>query len=144
MTNSKDAPGTNIIRVFKQDALPQVKTPAARRDHLLDEFERSGLSGKKFAARVGIKYQTFATWVQRRRRQQPGASTGNSSAPVRWLEAVVDQAQSLPQQASSPLVLLLPGGARIEINEPQQARLAAALLRALGAPASSQQPPQSC
>ena len=39
MTNTKDAPNTNEVVVFKQDGLGRVKTPAARRDHLLDEFE---------------------------------------------------------------------------------------------------------
>src|SRR5262249_14332648 len=45
------------------------KTLAARREQLVDEFERSGLSGCKSAELAGLKYQTFATWVQKRRRQ---------------------------------------------------------------------------
>ena len=36
--------------VIKTDVLGRMKTPAGRRETLLDEFERSGLSGKKFAA----------------------------------------------------------------------------------------------
>ena len=48
--------------VLKQDVLGRVKTPKARREQLLDEFERSGLPGLKFAELAGIKYQTFATW----------------------------------------------------------------------------------
>jgi len=54
--------------VLKQDVLRRVKTPKARREQLLDEFERSGLPGLKFAKLAGIKYQTFATWMQKRRR----------------------------------------------------------------------------
>ena len=54
-------------RVMKRDALGRVKTDAARRDAILDEFERSGLSGVKFAAVTGIKYATLASWIQRRR-----------------------------------------------------------------------------
>ena len=56
--------------VLKQDVLGRVKTPKARREQLLDEFERSGLPGLKFAELAGIKYQTFATWAQKRRRQR--------------------------------------------------------------------------
>jgi hypothetical protein len=37
------------VAVLKQDGLGRVKTPAARREQLLDEFEQSGLSGTKFA-----------------------------------------------------------------------------------------------
>src|ERR1043165_1322283 len=112
--------------IFKTDKLGRVKTPAARREKLLDEFERSGLSGQKFATLAGIKYQTFAFWAQRRRRQR-----GASSVPaqpvdsVRWLEAVVEQAQSPDGQSPSPLVLQLPGGVRVEVVDEKQAVLAA-------------------
>ena len=30
----------------------------------LEEYNRSGLSAKKFAELAGVKYQTFATWLQ--------------------------------------------------------------------------------
>jgi hypothetical protein len=55
---------------LKTDDLGRVRTPQARRESLLDEYERSGLSGAKFAALTGIKYSTFATWAQRRRKPQ--------------------------------------------------------------------------
>jgi len=54
--------------VLKTDNRGRVQTPAARREQLLDEFERSGLSGQEFAKLVGVKYSTFATWARRRRR----------------------------------------------------------------------------
>jgi hypothetical protein len=47
---------------LKQDVKGRVGTPAERREALLAEFERSGLSGPKFAALAGVKYQTFAWW----------------------------------------------------------------------------------
>ena len=53
-----------------------MKTTAARREQLLDEYELSGLSGTKFAAMAGVKYQTFALWAQRRR-QQRGSRDGS-------------------------------------------------------------------
>ena len=43
MTESSQPP------LLKTEALGGVKTPAARREQLLDEFERSGTSGQKFA-----------------------------------------------------------------------------------------------
>jgi len=55
--------------VLKQDVLGRVKTPKARREQLLDEFERSGVSGQKFAELAGMKYQTLATWIQKRWRK---------------------------------------------------------------------------
>jgi hypothetical protein len=62
--------------VLKQDSVGRVRTPKVRREQLLDEFERSGLPGLKFAELAGIKYQTFATWAQKRRRQSGAAAAG--------------------------------------------------------------------
>jgi len=59
------------LTILKQDRQGRVMTSAARREELLDEFERSGLSGPRFAVLAGIKYQTFATWARKRRRQLP-------------------------------------------------------------------------
>ena len=76
--------------ILKTDVLGRVKTPRERREQLLDKFEKSGLTGQKFAAFVGVKYRTFATWAQQRRRargtypvsrrlQLPVARDGNST-----------------------------------------------------------------
>ena len=127
------------VVVLKTDGLGRVKTPVARRESLLDEFERSGLSGAKFAALVGIKYQTFAAWALRRRKQN--AAPAKVPAPavdqVRWLEAVLDQAQNSGNPRPVSVILQLPGGARLELTDGKQAVLAAALVRALAHPATA-------
>ena len=124
--------------VLKQDVLGRVRTPKARREQLLDEFERSGLPGLKFAELAGIKYQTFATWAQKRRRQRGDDAARKISAAkksVQWLEAVVESAQGAVVKAGGgALVVHLPGGARLEIGDVNQAVVAAALLRALQRP----------
>lgn len=120
--------------VLKQDVLGRVKTPATRREELLDEFERSGLPGLKFAELAGIKYQTFATWAQKRRRQRGAYPAVKVPKQLRWLEAVVGQAQEAGGKNPLPLVLELLGGAKVQINDAKQAALAAALLRALQQP----------
>lgn len=128
--------------VLKTDALGRVRTPLARREQLLDEFEQSGLSGKKFADLVGTKYQTFATWAQKRRRarrasaKRPAHVSAKSAEAVRWLEAVVEQAGPSGALTKAGLVLELPGGTKARITEAAQAALAAALLRALERPAA--------
>jgi hypothetical protein len=124
--------------ILKTDVLGRVKTPAARREQLLDEFEKSGLSGQQFAELVGIKYQTFATWAQKRRRQRGASAAVNAPArttdPVRWLEAVVEQAQKPVASNPPALMLELPGGARVELRDVKQTAMAAALVRALAQP----------
>lgn len=124
--NTTSADGT----ILKTDVLGRVKTPGERREQLLDEFEKSGLTGQKFAEFVGVKYQTFATWAQKRRRQMGAYPTVKQPKPLRWLEAVVE-----PKSGDkSSLVLELAGGVKVEIKNVQQAVLAAALLRALSQP----------
>jgi hypothetical protein len=136
MTTTNEA-GTALV--LKTDAAGRVKMPAEQRERLLDEFERSGLSGAKFAALAGIKYQTFATWVQRQRKQRPVKSAAKTSSDkLRWLEAVIEQAQPVAPSGNTPLILQLPGSVRVEITESGQAMLAAVLVRALA------QPPLSC
>jgi transposase len=120
--------------VIKADVLGRMRTSRERREQLLDEFERSGLTGQKFAAVVGIKYQTFATWVQKRRRQRGAYPAVKTPKQLRWLEAVVEQAQEAGGKNPLPLVLELPGGAKVQITDAQQAALAAVLLRALQPP----------
>lgn len=121
--------------LLKTDSVGRVRWPAERREHLLDEFERSGLRGTQFAALSGVKYQTFATWAQRRRRQRAAAATTTvpSVCPdkVRWLEAVLNQAQPREQACTAAVIVQLPGNARLVLNDVSQAALAAALLRAL-------------
>lgn len=123
-------------KLLRADNLGRVRTPADRRQSLIEEYERSGLSGAKFAALAGIKYPTFAAWLQKHRRQQ-GSQTGSpaqASNPVRWLEAVVEEAQNERPQSAGTLTLELPGGARMHIHQVNQAPLAAALIRALEKP----------
>ena len=123
---------------LKRDALGRVCTPRAQREALLDEFERSGLPAARFAKAAGINYQTFATWVQRRRHaggQYEHARLRESSA-VRLVEVALPAAVSMPHPAMSTataLELLLPGGARLLLHDARQAELAAHLLRNLNA-----------
>ena len=49
-------------QILKVDTLRRVRVPKARREAILDEFERSGLSGAAFAELHGLKYATFANW----------------------------------------------------------------------------------
>ena len=131
MTTTKATNPGNELTILKQDGRGRVRTSAARREQLLDEFERSGLSGAKFAELVGVKYQTFATWVQRRQRQLGAAAKVPvpTTESVKWLEAVMTSAP--PPVAGAVLVLQLPGGVRLEVADEKQAVLAASLVRAL-------------
>src|SRR3974390_105760 len=107
------------------DTKGRVRTSKEQRRAILAEFERSGVSVTQFARRTGLKYSTFAAWVQRYRRPKRPAL----KSPMRLLEAVVT-----PTPLSPPLQVQLPGGARLELREASQVPLVAALVRALEKP----------
>jgi transposase-like protein len=125
-------------RLLKMDSRGRVRTPAKRRRALLKEFAGSGLSARKFAALVGVRYSTFAHWVQRFREEggelAPVASVPpvpQAVAPVRWMEAIIEDRGATVASEAAVLCVCLPGGAQMEIAAAGQVKLAVQLLRAL-------------
>ena len=132
--------------ILKTDTRGRVRTPVAQREGLLDAFERSGLSGMKFAALHGVKYPSFAGWVQRRKRQRQLESMGlaevggtasreaDSGGALRWWEAVVGEETGRDPGNGvlrGGLLLHLPGGVRMEITAGAQVGWAAQLLQSI-------------
>jgi transposase-like protein len=126
------AKAENGSEIIKADSKGRMRVSPQRREELLSEFEKSGLSGAEFARLAGVKYQTFANWRQARRRRALCAPAARAvqGSPVKWLEAVVDQAQAAPPASTSGLVVRLPSGVFLEVANAAQARTAAVLLRA--------------
>ena len=116
--------------LLKTDALGRVKVPRAMRLKILDRFEGSGMSGKAFAAHIGVKYPTFATWVQARRRER-GEYTAKGGKPVKGkltlVEAIVEDAQT----GSGSLEVETKEGLKVRVGAGGEIELAVALLRAL-------------
>jgi hypothetical protein len=116
--------------ILPTDTKGRVRVSRERREELLDEFERSGMTGAQFARTIGLKYQTFAFWRQQRQKRKPALTSPSAqkSATVEWLETVIDKGSvSAP---GLPLLIRLPSGAAIELASASQAGVAAALLRA--------------
>ena len=150
-----DAEATKIL---KRDTLGRVTLTGEQREHLLDEFERSGLKGVPFARLAGVNYPTFASWIQKRRRargdyarvsRRQASAGGEPPRALSWVEAVLASPQSAApgtgtgtgtgtgnSTGAAALQLNLPGGAHLTITTPQQATLAAQLLKALTPSAS--------
>jgi hypothetical protein len=119
--------------ILPTDSRGRVRVARERREQLLDEFERSGMTGAQFARSVGLKYQTFAFWRQQRQRSKPVVAGGQGShkaASVAWLETVLTDAQKAVPSSATMLVVRLPSGAAVEVSNVSQAPMAAALLRA--------------
>ena len=116
--------------ILKSDGVGRVRTPVERQVAMVREFERSGLSGARFAALAGVKYQTFASW---RRRHGRGTSDRPYKPRLKFVEAVVAASPPPRSTADSGLMVRLPGGASLSIHQGSQVRLAAQLLKALAA-----------
>jgi hypothetical protein len=118
------------LRVLKRDGRGRVKTTAAQRAAVLDEFERSGLSGPQFARVAGIAYQTFATWVQKRRRGGKPQAIVESAQPC-FVEAVRQTPLAEGATGCPALRLHLSCGLSLELAESSQVALAVELIGAL-------------
>ena len=84
----------------------------------------------------GVRYTTFAGWVQQRRKARVGTPCNDSAAAqqVRLVEVVSGTPVVkgvAASQAALLLRVLLPGGAVIEVADAAQAEVAARLLKAL-------------
>lgn len=120
--------------VLTSDERGRVRVSAERREALLDEFERSGMSGAKFARMAGVKYPTFALWTQKRRRQRKEggvetAAINPGPRPVAFWEALIEDRATVGIGSGHGLQVVFPGGARMEVGTPTQLRLAAELMR---------------
>jgi hypothetical protein len=136
MTFAAEEPGA----ILSQDAQGRVLVSRERRESLLEGYDRSGMSGVKFARYVGIKYSTLAYWLQSRRRKRErekllmkaGADTEAGKSNGAWIEAVVENG-SQPRVPIGALRIYFAGGAYCQISSATEAALAAELLGQLGA-----------
>lgn len=126
--SKSESNGGELLRL---DTRGRVRTGRERREVLLAEFDRSGVSGARFARMAGINYQTFCGWLHARRREASGKPASKRLKPVKWLEAAVTPAAA--PALAGPLRVQLPGGAWMDLALPEQLCAAAQLLRELDA-----------
>mgnify|MGYP002481809944 FL=1 len=118
--------------ILKTDRLGRVRTSAARRAAILEEFDRSGATAAAFAQIHGIKYQTFASWIQKRSRA--GRDRQLTRTPRREAGSAIQFAEVIMSGTPEPdaaLEVELPGGAKIRVTKRAQCALAVNLIREL-------------
>lgn len=118
----------------RRDRRGRKSWPKHRREELLADYERSGLSQAAFARREGVRYPTFAHWVQRARREpRAHGATGHAPQQVATRFAEVRFGAQGPAPSGAPeLSVTLPGGL---VARGTDAAALAALVRALLVPA---------
>lgn len=119
---ASESPAAGAPAVFPKlpvtvDTKGRVRVSKEQRRDILAALTRSGESVPRFAQRTGLKYSTLARWVQVSRRPQR-----KRPPQLRLWEAVV-----APAPTSLPLVVQLPGGARVELRDASQIPLVVAL-----------------
>ena len=122
-------PGSEILKV---DEVGRVRTPPEKREALLAEFDRSGMTGAQFARFAGVRYPTLMNWLQKRRKEagqseQMAARRQQVDHP-RWLEARVEGEVA----KSENIVVEMGCGVRMHVGSHAQAALAGEVLRAMG------------
>ena len=120
-----DSEANQRNQLLKTDTRGRVRSTQQQRDAVLDAYEASGLSGPEFSRVYGIKYQTFATWRQKRREGREEGKGNGSQQPVTLVEVTPER----PPACS--LHIELPGGCCIEVSDQNQTRMAAQLLAEL-------------
>ena len=123
MASTKDTLRTSII---KSDRAGRARYTQRFRDEVLAAFEASGMSGAAFAEHCGVKYQTFATWAAKRRREK-----GRGERPAGRQKFVLAEFGTGAGAGSEELRVDLPGGASARPATAGQVGLLAALIRAL-------------
>src|SRR6478672_8335058 len=90
-----------VGQILSRDARGRVLVSRERRESLLEEYDRSGMSGVKFAQYVGIKYSTLAyVWRCLGRGERSDGGIGKHLARERGLSYA--QASGCP-----PIMLFL-------------------------------------
>lgn len=110
--------------ILKADTLARVRTPPARREEILAEFEHSGLSGARFARLHGINYQTFMAW----RRKRPTAPDRMGELAARLGLREVEVGAAVPGEGTAALEIEIGGSVRLRVATARQADLAARII----------------
>lgn len=134
--------------ILKTDVLGRVTIRRAQREVILDAFEVSGMTGSAFALAHGIKIQTFASWIQKRRRargdyqndticqklrmrKNPALSAQKAARPLVSMNLIEVNLKSETPKNHEPLEVMLPGGAVVKISHESQLGLLQILMRQL-------------
>jgi len=127
MTSSTDLEVEPAQELLKLDSRGRIQISSERRTALLDEFDRSGMTGAGFARHYGIKYTTFAHWIRMRKKAAQQQQHANPGTGEKFLLVTNREPTSSPG-----LTVDLPHGAKVNIATTAEAELVGALIRSLG------------
>jgi len=128
LANSDKAGG-----LIRSDRRGRLLVRAEQRAAILQAFDSGSLSAMAFCRQHGLSYSTFATWIQKRRRENAvPRSVVCAPAPANpsFAEVHLEQPVTFAQPPRA-IKINLPSGASVEISDPSQMPLVIELLRHL-------------
>ena len=147
-SSSTEGLSTVTADLLKTDVLGRVTLGREQREAVLDAFEASGMTGQAFALQHGIKIQTFASWIQKRRRtrgdyqkesvcrnlrmrKNTTSPSSQKTTPPRAALNLIEVNLLKDPSAIEPIEIVLPGGSIARINHESQISLLQLLIRQL-------------
>jgi hypothetical protein len=107
----------------RRDTLGRVVVPKPRREELVNAWQASGLTQAAFAKREGVRYSTFAHWVQQAKKKAPAVRAPRVNLPrqVKFTEVALPPALAPALEVRLPDGTLLRGGNATELVKLVQA-----------------------
>lgn len=124
--------GNSDDKLVRADHRGRLLVRAEQRAAILKAFDESALSAMAFCRQHGLSYSTFATWVQKRRRDQaPGSGPGSGDAAAPPFAEVILDEDKADHKPAPPLRVVLWSGVSFEIASAEQLPLAVGLIQSL-------------
>ncbi|QJE95265.1 IS66 family insertion sequence element accessory protein TnpA [Luteolibacter luteus] len=117
-------------KLIRADRRGRLLVPAEQRAAILKAFDESSLSAIAFCRQHGLSYSTFATWIQKRRREQAPGSGDPAVPHPAFAEVVIDEGKAIPKTIP-PLRVILRSGVSFEVVSADQVPLAAGLIQSI-------------
>ena len=132
--------------IVKTDRLGRVKVSAETREEMLDAFESGSDSAASFAQKHGVNRQTFASWIQKRRRTRGDyeneevrrklrmGKRKDQKIPSQNMFGLVEVEVKPPRESaplSKGLKVILSGSVEVEVSSAEQLPLLKTLIREL-------------
>jgi hypothetical protein len=127
-TNFDKLPSASVIRADRKGRL---LIRAEQRAAILKAFDDSALSAMAFCRQHSISYSTFATWVQKRRKDANSTELeSNALSRPTFAEVLIEERKSAVSPPP-PLRVTLRSGVSFEVSSSEQIPLVTELIQSL-------------
>lgn len=121
--------------ILKIDARGHVRISKRKQIEMLQAFDKSSMTATAFTKLHGIPNSTFATWLQKRKKQSKQACKDQSSQSLKpalsLIEVELTKTEPKSQDKNPALNLVLAHGVKAQLNQEGQIPLLKSLIKSL-------------